>query len=163
MNAGTAPGSAGAALPEGESVALMSDEHSPTTIAARVRRLAEMFAATDLLRLHIERKGEAIELGRRATHPNLVPEIPADLGALVDAAPARLDAIRSDLVGIFHPSRPVPAEGDVLEGDRELGYIEALGIRNSVRSLGPGRIASIKRSDGDPVEYGAVLFEMDRG
>jgi acetyl-CoA carboxylase biotin carboxyl carrier protein len=75
----------------------------------------------------------------------------------------RLDAIKADLVGIFHLSRPAPSEGDLLEGDRELAYIEALGIRNPVRSLGAGRVVSIKRSDGDPVEYGQVLFEIDRG
>jgi biotin carboxyl carrier protein len=140
----------------------MSDEHPAAPVARRVRALAELFVETDLLRLRIERAGEAIELGRRALHPDLVPDIPHDLGA-IDTHPVRADQIRADLVGIFHLSRPAPAEGDLLESDRELAFIEALGIRNPVRSSGPGRILTVKRSDGEPVEYGAVLFEIDRG
>ena len=147
---------------EGESVALMSVEQPRMTLAGRVRALAELFAETDLLRLRIEREDEAIELGRRALHPDLVPEIPPHLHAH-EGAPVRADQIRADLVGIFHLSRPAPADGDLLESDRELAYIEALGIRNPVRSLGSGRIVAIKKADGDAVEYGAVLFEIDRG
>ena len=143
-------------------LAPMSDEHPVSPVVRRVRALAELLAGTDLLRLRIEREGEAIELGRRALHRDLVPEIPHDLGT-IETRPVRADQIRADLVGVFHLSRPVPAEGDLLESDRELAFIEALGIRNPVRSRGPGRIVTVKRSDGEPVEYGAVLFEIDRG
>jgi biotin carboxyl carrier protein len=121
-----------------------------------------VFVETDLLRLRIERVGEEIELGRRSMHPSLVPEIPSNLHAH-ESMPVRADQIKADLVGIFHLSRPAPSEGDLLESDRELAYIEALGIRNPVRSLGPGRILAVKKADGDAVEYGAVLFELDRG
>ncbi|HTZ55702.1 MAG TPA: hypothetical protein VMB20_11625 [Candidatus Acidoferrum sp.] len=139
----------------------MSD-HPVPTIAQRVRALAELLVETDLLRLRIEREGEEIELGRRGLHPDQVPAIPHDLGML-DTHPVRAETIRADLVGIFHLSRPAPSEGDLLESDRELAFIEALGIRNPVRSHGPGRILAIRRGDGEPVEYGAVLFEIDRG
>ncbi|HEX8807052.1 MAG TPA: hypothetical protein VF741_08880 [Candidatus Aquilonibacter sp.] len=117
---------------------------------------------TDLLRLRIEREGEEIELGRHGLHPDLLPDIPHDL-SLVETQPVRAEQIRADLVGIFHLSRPAPAEGELLENDRELAYIEALGIRNPVRSHGPGRILAVRRGEGEPVEYGAVLFEIDRG
>lgn len=140
----------------------MSDQHPLPTVAQRVRALAELFVETDLLRLRIERKGEEIELGRRGLHPDLVPEIPHDLNVL-ETHPVHAELIRADLVGVFHLSRPTPSEGDLLESDRELAFIEALGIRNPVRSHGPGRILAIRRGDGEPVEYGAVLFEIDRG
>jgi biotin carboxyl carrier protein len=132
------------------------------TLSARVRALAELFVQTDLLRLRIERENDEIELGRKSLGADQVPEIPADLRAL-EAPPIRADQVKADLVGIFHLSRPTIGEGDLLESDRELAYIEALGIRNPVRSLGPGRIVSVGKADGDPVEYGAVLFEIDRG
>ena len=154
---------AGGTAPGGESVALMFDEQPPTTIADRVRSLAAQFVATDLLRLRIERERETVELGRRATHPDLVSDVSAEIDSVTDAPPVQLDAVKADLVGIFRLSRPAPSEGDLLEGDRELAYIEALGIRNPVRSLGSGRVVSIKKSDGDAVEYGAILFEIDRG
>jgi acetyl/propionyl-CoA carboxylase alpha subunit len=140
----------------------MSALDPTVTVAERVRALAELFVQTDLLRLRIEREDEEIELGRKALHRDQVPDVPSDLHGH-DLPPLRLDRIKADLVGIFHLSRPAPAEGDLLENDRELAYIEALGIRNPVRSLGSGRIAGIKKADGDPVEYGAVLFEIDRG
>ena len=149
-------------MPCSEAVALMSDEPSSSPLAARVRDLADFFVGTDLLRLRIERESEHIELGRRALHPDLVPEIPSDL-AIADAQPARLDAVKADLVGIFHLSRPAAVAGDLLEGDRELAFVEALGIRNPVRSRGGGRIVNVAAHDGAAVEYGQVLFEIDRG
>ena len=140
----------------------MSDEQSTSGLAARVRDLAEYFAGTDLLRLRIEREHEQIELGRRALHPDLVPEIPQDL-SVADTPPVRLDAVKADLVGIFHLSRPAASAGDLLEGDRELAYVEALGIRNPVRSRGGGRIVNSPAHAGQAVEYGQILFEIDRG
>ena len=139
----------------------MSDEHHLAELPARVRALADLLTETDLVAIRIEREHEAIEIGRRPGAGT--PDVPSDLDAAIDEVPRRLDTIKADLVGIFHLSRPAPAEGDLLEADRELAYIEALGIRNPVRSLGGGRIASIRRSDGDAVDYGAVLFEIDRG
>jgi biotin carboxyl carrier protein len=73
-----------------------------------------------------------------------------------------VDAIKSDLVGILRFIRPLPSVGDVVTSDRELAFVEALGIRNPVRSLGPGKLASICCEDGDAVEYGQTLFEIAR-
>jgi biotin carboxyl carrier protein len=145
----------------GESLCPMSEATLNSQVADRVRALAELFVETDLLRLRVERKDETIELGRalRAS----AAEAAASEERPAEAVPVRGDAIKADLVGIFHLSRPTIGEGDLLESDRELAYIEALGIRNPVRSLGPGRIVSVGKADGDPVEYGAVLFEIDRG
>lgn len=145
-----------------ETGSLMSEEKPVPPLAARVRALADYFVGTDLLRLRIERETEAIELGRRHLHPDLVPPLPQDL-SVSESAPVRLDAIKADLVGIFHLTRPAPSPGDLLEGDRELAYVEALGIRNPVRSRGAGRIVTIAPPDGAAVEYGQVLFEIDRG
>ena len=43
---------------------------------------------------------------------------------------------RPDTSASFGWARPAPFEGELLEADRELGYIEQLGIRNVVHSLG---------------------------
>jgi len=138
-------------------------QSAPDGIAARVRNLVEAFVETDLVRVRIEREGERIEIGRPARRPD--HQELADAAAFAaEAAPARhLEAITSDLVGVFHLSRPAAVEGDLLEADRELAYVEALGIRNPVRSRGPGRIVAILCKDGDAVDYGRPLFELDRG
>ncbi|MBD5632976.1 MAG: acetyl-CoA carboxylase biotin carboxyl carrier protein, partial [Candidatus Eremiobacteraeota bacterium] len=58
-------------------------------------------------------------------------------------------------------SRPSVSEGTVLAEDRELAYVESLGIRNPVRSGGPGRICAVYVSDGEPVGYGQPLFAIE--
>lgn len=130
------------------------------TVVERVRTLVQAFLETDLVRLRIERDGGHVELRRRAIarpvaegSPEAQPE---------DAPPQNVDAIRSDLVGIFRFSRPLAVTGEMLDSDRELAYVEALGIRNPVRSLGPGRLVSVCCDDGQPVEYGQTLFEIQR-
>jgi 2-amino-4-hydroxy-6-hydroxymethyldihydropteridine diphosphokinase len=152
---------AAAGLPSGEreSVALMSEDH----LVARVRTLAQAFLETDLMRLRIEDENEnAVELRRkRVAAPS--KEAEAAQTAPATPPPLHLEPVKADLVGIFHLSRPAVTEGERLDGDRELAYVEALGIRNPVRSFGSGRIATVRCRDGQPVEYGQVLFEIDRG
>lgn len=138
----------------------MSDQQSaPQGLTERVRLLAELLRETGLLRLRIERAGEAFEVGGPA------PAAAAPVAEAEPQAAARrnVETIRADLVGIVHFGRPAPVEGEQFEGDRELAYIEALGIRNPVRSLGGGRIAALLCRDGAAVEYGQPLFEVDRG
>ncbi len=142
----------------------MSDVHiTPGSIAARVRRLVESFVETDLIRVRISRDGDHIELGRPARRVDHA-EMAEAVALAAEVIPARnLDTIKADLVGIFRLSKPAPLDGDLLESDRELAYVEALGIRNPVRSRGAGRIVAILCKDGDAVDYGRPLFELDRG
>ncbi len=128
-------------------------------IAARVGRLADAFDDTDLIRLSIERDGVTVELRRRGGQPAPV----AEAAAAPAPQPRHVDTLRSDVVGIFRLGRPAPSLGETLAGDRELGFVEALGIRNPVRSLGGGSIVAILAQDGAAVEYGQELFEIDRG
>ncbi|HEV2262152.1 MAG TPA: biotin/lipoyl-containing protein [Candidatus Rubrimentiphilum sp.] len=135
---------------------------SPDPLLERVRSLVRIFLETDLMRLRIESDGEHIELRRKvAPHaPRHRGERARKIAVEENTPPA--EAIKADLVGIVHLSRPIPAQGEHIESDRELAYVEALGIRNPVRSLGPGRLVSICCHEGQPVEYGQVLFEIVR-
>jgi acetyl-CoA carboxylase biotin carboxyl carrier protein len=131
------------------------------SIAERVRQLAEFLTDSDAVRVRIERPNDAIEVARYGV--TCAPTSSASLdGVTAYESPLRGESIKADLVGIFRLSRPTPVEGERLESDRELAYIEALGMRNPVRSLGPARIVSIAVADGDPVEYGQPLFLLDR-
>jgi 2-amino-4-hydroxy-6-hydroxymethyldihydropteridine diphosphokinase len=158
-----------AALPPGETVALMPEDEQepgefPAGLSERVRALAAAFRKTDLVRLRIEDEREdAIEVRRRPAPAAGATAQAQPQAATAPPVPANLHPIKADLVGIFRLSRPAVAEGEVLEGDRELAYVDALGIRNPVRSYGGGRIVSVRCRDGQPVEYGQVLFEIDRG
>lgn len=132
-------------------------------LADRVRRLAEFLAASDAVRVRVEREDEELEVARYRKHAPSAVAPSTDGVAVPEPPPLRVDAIKADLVGIFRLSRPTPLEGELLEGDRELAFVEALGMRNPVRSLGGGRIVSIAAEDGAAVEYGQPLFLVDRG
>jgi biotin carboxyl carrier protein len=133
------------------------------SIGDRVAILAAFLASTDAVRVRVEREDEEIEVARYARSPASASTVRSDGAVTPEPPPLKLDAIKADLVGIFRLSRPLPVEGELLEDDRELAFVEALGMRNPVRSLGGGRIVSIAAEDGAAVEYGQPLFLMDRG
>ena len=140
----------------------MPQEPSIPDLAARVRRLAEFLASEHVLSVRIERAGDEIELRRRPQSVS-AGEFDQDAPIAVESSEPSLEAIKAGYVGIFRLGRPAPVEGELLDGDRELGYIEQLGIRNVIHSLGAGRIVTIASADGSAVEYGQPLFLVDRG
>jgi biotin carboxyl carrier protein len=140
----------------------MPQESSIPDLADRVRRLAEFLASEQIVSVRIERAGDEIEL-RRRPRAAAAADVRLDGPASDESFEPALDAIKAGYVGIFRLGRPAPVEGELLEADRELGYIEQLGIRNVIHSLGAGRIVTIASADGAAVEYGQPLFLVDRG
>jgi acetyl-CoA carboxylase biotin carboxyl carrier protein len=129
------------------------------TIAERLRPLAEAFHDGGYARLNV-RDGEFEVEFRRSP---LAPPAAAATAATAEPAEARPhDAVMADVVGIIHFTHPAVTEGMLVEGDREIAFVETLGIRNPVRSRGSGRIASIYVTDGQPVEYGQPIFTIER-
>lgn len=128
------------------------------TIAERVRPLAQAFHDGGLVRLSLRDGDFELELRRAAGTPapsGPPPAADADAGQTADA-------IVSDVVGIVRFLRPPVLEGQAIDDDRDLAFVETLGIRNGVRSRGPGRVAAIYVTDGQPVEYGQPLFALER-
>jgi 2-amino-4-hydroxy-6-hydroxymethyldihydropteridine diphosphokinase len=150
---------AGVAHAERESATVMSEDGR--LASERVRALARFLAESDAVRVRVKDDRGEIELVAAAKAAR--PVVQAGETKTAEVAAQRVDTIKADLVGIFHISRPAALEGDVLDGDRELGFIEALGIRTPIHSLGPGRLVSIATADGTPVEYGQPLFLLARG
>jgi acetyl-CoA carboxylase biotin carboxyl carrier protein len=70
--------------------------------------------------------------------------------------------VLSEVVGVVRLSHPPVAEGSILDGERELAFVESLGVRNPVSSGGSGRVVGILVQDGEPVEYGQPLFAIER-
>ncbi len=146
---------AGVVPAEREGLAAMPDD--PTVAGERVRALAQFLAQSDAVRIRIARgDDDVIEIVAGAPRADS-PEAWAQR-ARIETPAERIDTIKADLVGIFHASRPAPATGDVFDADRELGYIEALGIRTPVHTMGAGRLVAATAVDGMPVEYGQPLF-----
>jgi acetyl-CoA carboxylase biotin carboxyl carrier protein len=136
-------------------------------IAKRARALAGALAESGFARLRIRDGETEIELRRasRIAPAAPRPESPAAEGSdrIAERTPERhADVIASDVVGVVRLLRPALHEGQELDGDRDLAYVEALGIRNAVRSRGAGRISAVLVTDGQPVEYGQPLFTVER-
>ncbi len=139
---------------------------------ARVRSAAEFCATAGLVRLRIQDAHVGIELRRSATALRALDDDAQTAfehvlfagvtqnGARPDGDPAR-SIVRAEFVGIVRFSRPTVAPGTLLAEDRELAYVESLGIRNPVRSGGAGRVADIFVNDGQPVEFGQQLFAIE--
>jgi acetyl-CoA carboxylase biotin carboxyl carrier protein len=123
------------------------------TIAERVRPLAEAFRDGGLVRLAVRGDDFEVELTRSARAESAAPAA----GASAERA-ARAEAVLADVVGVVRFTRPAVAEGAAVGEDRDLAYIETLGIRNPVRARGPGTVAAVYVTDGQPVEYGQPLF-----
>jgi 2-amino-4-hydroxy-6-hydroxymethyldihydropteridine diphosphokinase len=137
-----------------------------------VRELVEAFSASGLVSLAVRRPAFAVNVRRAARSPvasappgrngrasaAVEVESPADAAAIESGA----DVLVADLVGIVRLSRPAPRVGEELDGDRELAYVEALGIRNPIRSHGAGTVVKIFVADGAAVDYGAPLFAIER-
>jgi 2-amino-4-hydroxy-6-hydroxymethyldihydropteridine diphosphokinase len=132
-----------------------------SSVGERVRALARFLAEAGAVRVRVTRGDEDIEVAMRSRSVAEDSGAPSRAQAL--ATPGRIDAIKAELVGIFHLSRPAPVQGDAVDADRELGYVEALGIRTPIHSMGAGRLVAIPAADGAPVEYGQPLFLIARG
>ena len=130
-----------------------------TTITKRVRPLAAAFHDGGLTRLTVRDDDFEVEF-RRA--PSAAPR-PAGGPVAAEPAPARAsDAILADVVGVMRFLRPPVTEGQTVDGDVDLAFVETLGIRNAVRSRGAGRIVGVYVTDGQPVEYGQPLYAIER-
>jgi acetyl-CoA carboxylase biotin carboxyl carrier protein len=131
-------------------------------IAARARALAGALTEAGFARLRV-RDGEIEFELRRAPQAGAAIPVPGISGESAEKPSVRRDdLVTSDVVGIVRLTRPVAVEGADLDGDRELAYVETLGIRNPVRSRGAGRITAVFVTEGQPVEYGQPLFAIER-
>jgi len=139
-------------------------------VTRRIREVAAACVAAGLTRLRVAEGDLEIEVRRsrlpllhsaaEATEAPLAEGPPSGNGVVPH--PAEPVTLRSDVVGILHFSHPSVAAGSLLGEERELAFVESLGIRNPVSSGGPGRIAEIFVTEGEAVEYAQPLFSIER-
>jgi biotin carboxyl carrier protein len=128
-------------------------------IESRVRPLAETLVREGLEAISIADGEIEIELSRSLVQPLEQAVSPTEEAA---GPGPEYDVLTSDVVGRVRFLRPPVAAGSVVDADRELAFIEALGIRNPIRSRGAGRVAVVYVEEGQAVDYGAPLFAIDR-
>jgi len=123
------------------------------------------------LELELEEKGFKVKIKKRGARPVIEKEYPSGETPpaefpeeSIQVAPsAEFITVTSPLVGIFHrrPEEKAPSYvkiGDQVKTGDILGYIQAMGIKNEIRSPIKGIVIEALVDDNHPVDYGRQLF-----
>ena len=147
-----------------------------------LRQLIKMMVENGLTEVDLEDQGEKISLKRSAggevvqfapapsPGPSAVPAGPAPVAPAPAAAePADADAegtpVVSPMVGSFYAAASPDADdfvkvGDKVTPDTVVCIIEAMKVFNEIKAEASGTVAEIKVANGDPVEFGQVMFVL---
>jgi len=148
----------------------------------KVKKLIELLDESGIAEIEIIEGEESVRISRHATGVAAAPlavaaapvaaAAPAPVAAPVASAAAAEPeeegyAVKAPMVGTFYSS-PSPGSpmfvqiGDrVNEGDT-LCIVEAMKMMNQIDADVSGAIKSIRVQNGDPVEYGQILFVIDQ-
>ena len=95
----------------------------------------------------------------------LAEEEPGDL-PILPAQPVSSSRVESPMVGVFYrapePGSPPFVEiGDVVAVGQTLCLLEAMKLFNELQAENAGRVTAIHVENGQPVEFGQLLFELE--
>jgi oxaloacetate decarboxylase (Na+ extruding) subunit alpha len=138
--------------------------------AERIREIVRVVQETGVGEVTIEEDGMRVTVRRTSDSP---AEAPAPL-APVEREPAAVDeqsanglvSIESPMVGVFYRA-PEPGAaafvevGDTVVPGQTLCLLEAMKLFNELKAESPGIVRGIHAENGQPVEFGQVLFELE--
>ena len=150
----------------------------------KVKKLIELLEESGLAEIEITEGEDSVRISRTSAGfvppaPIYAPPVQAAVPPPSSAAPAPATAapdvvdesdgfeVTAPMVGSFYSSAtpgaaPFVQVGDqVNEGDT-LCIIEAMKMMNQIEAEVSGTIKSIRVQNGDPVEYGQILFVIDQ-
>ena len=136
----------------------------------RIRELVRIVQESGVGEIEIEDEGMRVSV-RRADEPGAVP-VPAAGGVAVaptvDEITVTAETVRveSPMPGVFYrapqPGAPPFVEvGDVVAAGQTLCVVEAMKLFNELTADLDGRVRAIHADNGQPVEFGTLLFELD--
>lgn len=152
----------------------------------KVKKLIELLDESGIAEIEITEGEEAVRISRYpagfatpmappmpAPHPAAAPAQAASTAA-TPAPPVAMAEAEEDghvviapMVGTFYSASSPDAAPFVQVGDRvEIGdtlcIIEAMKMMNQIEAEVAGTVKSIRVQNGDPVEYGQILFVIDQ-
>ncbi len=138
--------------------------------AERIRELVKIVQESGVGEIEIEDEGMRVSV-RRADEPTTVMAVTAveldEHDAVHEPAPeATPSRIESPMVGVFYrapqPGAPPFVEvGDVVTAGQTICVLEAMKLFNELKAETGGRIRAIHADNGQPVEFGTLLFELE--
>lgn len=138
-----------------------------------ITQLIKALEETGVTELSLESEGVKINIKRGVAGPQPVLEISSSAQKEAASAPAKEEAppagelieIRAPMVGTFYrapaPDAPPFVEvGTRVKPGQTLCIIEAMKLMNEITADVPGRVVEILVENGQPVEYGQILFRL---
>jgi biotin carboxyl carrier protein len=134
----------------------------------RIERLVMLFGESHARELHLESDGWRLSLRQAEAVPVAFsaggePEERAPDEAASSLSAEALLSITAPLVGIFRQGGVRLQPGDLVESGQPVGSIESMKILSPVQAPEGGKIAEVLVEDGQPVEYGHLLFLLRPG
>jgi acetyl-CoA carboxylase biotin carboxyl carrier protein len=143
------------------------------TRAERIREIVEIVQESGVGEIEIEDDGMRVSV-RKAEESTIVPVSVANGGDGVDEAVTDTESragdgvvrVESPMPGVFYRSQspgtaPFVEVGTVVAKGQTLCLIEAMKLFNELKADGDGLIRAIHVENGQPVEYGQLLFELE--
>ena len=137
--------------------------------AERIREVVRIVQETGVGEITIEEDGTRVSVRRTAEQTYVpAPAAPPTDGEATPVAPRDngLARVESPMVGTFYRA-PAPGsaafveEGDAVAPGTTLCILEAMKLMNEVKSETEGIVRKIHVGNGEPVEYGQLLFELE--
>ena len=150
----------------------------------KVKKLIELLDESGIAEIEITEGEDSVRISRHSPHlaaaPAVAPVAIAAAPAPVAAAPAPEAApapaaepeeegyaVTAPMVGTYYSAASPGSPQFVQVGDRVnegdvLCIVEAMKMMNQIEAEVSGTIKSIRVQNGDPVEYGQILFVIDQ-
>jgi len=143
--------------------------------AERIKDLVRVVQESGVAEITVEEGDLRVTVRRTEDRPALVAAPSAHIG-VAETAPGAAPAaeatsngflrVESPMVGTFYRA-PEPGaaafveEGDVVSPGQTLCILEAMKLMNHVKADAPGTVRSIAVGNGEAVEFGQLLFEIE--
>jgi acetyl-CoA carboxylase biotin carboxyl carrier protein len=145
-----------------------------------IRKILDLMDANGLVEFEYEEQGRKIRLRRpdsgnaagshfapAAAAPSIPVALPVSSAPPPAEKPANLVDYKSPLVGTFYraakpDSDPFVNVGDEVTPDRVLCIIEAMKVMNEIKAEMTGVVREILVKNGQAVEFGEVLFQIEK-
>jgi oxaloacetate decarboxylase alpha subunit len=139
----------------------------------RIRELVKIVQESGVGEIEIEDDGMRVSV-RRADEPGPVPVTAAtgvavaerDAGGDETTVTSETIRVESPMVGVFYRAPqpgalPFVEVGDVVAAGQTLCVLEAMKLFNELKAETDGRVRSIHADNGQAVEFGTLLFELE--